>query len=119
MQMFFAHVIGGEKTYKGGGSSGAFHVGASVGLFALHQADCAHNIEAKGPRRLDGLDDGVAGGANVIHDKNLGALLAKALDLLLGAVDLFRLTHDKGMNEPASRFFHAAVGDAPLDSLRA
>src|SRR5207245_5123066 len=76
---------------------GFLYIWAAFVLFALHQAHHTDDFESEFSGRLDGLNRGCAGGADVVDDDYARALLTVAFDALSGAVRLFCLAYHEPM----------------------
>src|SRR5579859_7569981 len=94
-QMFLPDLRRGEDAHERRRRRRLLDRRTSAGLFALDQADDTGHLEAELARRVNGLDGRSAGGADIVHDHDLCALLAEAFDALLHAVGLFRLAHEE------------------------
>src|SRR5689334_14028228 len=79
-EMLLAHVPRCKDADETRGRGSLFDVGAALRLLALDQAHHSGNFESKLARGFDRLHRGRAGGADVVDDHYLGALLAEALD---------------------------------------
>lgn len=65
-----ADVVGGEEAEKRRALAGGFNGGATIGFFALDEADGGEDFQACFARGLDALDGGSAGGAYVVDDED-------------------------------------------------
>ena len=68
LQMFLPHIVVREQTDERGRKCGFFDRIASMRLLPLHQAQDANDLKAGFARRLNRVDRGRAGGANIVDD---------------------------------------------------
>ena len=72
-------------------------IGTAFRLFAFYQTHHADDFESKLTRRLDGLNGGSAGRANIVDNDDPGAFLPKAFDPLARAMLLLGLPDQKSV----------------------
>ena len=68
LQMFLPHIVVREQTDERGWECGFFNRIASVSFLPLHQAQDPDHFKAGFARRLNRIDGGSAGGANIVND---------------------------------------------------
>src|SRR2546430_17506264 len=101
--MLFPYFGCGKDRDEIRGRGGFLYIRSTMVILAFDQAHHADHFETVFGGRFDGLHGGGSGGANIVHDHDLRALLAEAFYALAGAVLLFRLTHQEAV--------HGSAGD--------
>ena len=96
--VFRANVLGREQRDERRRRCGLFHIRAAAGFLPLHQAQYAGDLESKLAGGLNRLNGRSASGAYVVHDYDMRALFAEALNSLSGAVCLLRLADQKSVD---------------------
>src|SRR5258708_9322416 len=92
---------------------------APFSLFALDEANRAHDLKAKLSRRFDGLNRRSACGAGVVYDHDSCAFLLEAFDPATHAVGLFGFANQEAVDWLLPRVLGAQHRDSHNDRISA
>src|ERR1700683_4660629 len=95
--MLGADVAGGENGNERRRGRALFYAWPSLCIFALDEAHGTYNLKSEFTRCFDRLYRGGTGRADIIDNRDTGALPAKAFNTLPSAVLLFGLTHEESI----------------------